>query len=46
MQVWTKGITAVITRRGTGHGPGLGTYRRVVVQSIALLHRFRRLRIR
>jgi Transposase DDE domain len=41
-----KGITPVIARRGTGHGSGLGTYRWVIEQSIALLHWFRRLRIR
>jgi hypothetical protein len=45
-QVRTKGITPVIARRGTGHGSGLGVYRWVVEQSIALLHWFRRLRIR
>ena len=41
-----KGITPVIARRGTEHGSGLGTYRWVIEQSIALLHWFRRLRIR
>ena len=41
-----KGITAVIARRGTEHGSGLGMHRWVVEQSIALLHWFRRLRIR
>ncbi len=45
-QVRDKGITPVIARRGTQHGSGLGTYRWVVEQSIALLHWFRRLRIR
>jgi hypothetical protein len=45
-QVRDKGITPVIVRRGTGHGSGLGTYRWVVEQSIALLHWFRRLPIR
>jgi len=40
-QVRVKGITPVIARRGTGHGSGLGTYRWVVEQSIALLHWFR-----
>jgi hypothetical protein len=45
-QVRDKGITPVIARRGTGHGSGLGVYRWVVEQSIALLHWFRRLRIR
>ncbi len=33
-------------RRGTEHGSGLGVHRWVVEQSIALLHWFRRLRIR
>ena len=41
-----KGITPVIARRGTEHGSGLGTYRWFVEQSLALLHRFRRLRTR
>ena len=36
----------VIARRYTGHGSGLGVHRWVVEQSIALLHWFRRLRIR
>ena len=36
----------MIARRGTGHGSGLGEHRWVVEQSIALLHWFRRLRIR
>jgi hypothetical protein len=45
-QVRPKGITPVIARRSTPHGSGLGTYRWVVEQSIALLHWFRRLRIR
>jgi len=41
-----KGITPVIARRRTDHGSGLGTYRWVIEQSIALLHWFRRLRVR
>ena len=49
-QVRTAGITPVIARRGTArstaHGSGLGTCRWVAGQSIALLHWFRRLRIR
>lgn len=36
----------VIAQRGTGHGSGLGVYRWVVAGAIALLHWFRRLRIR
>jgi len=41
-----KGITPVIARRGTEHGSGLGVHRWVVEQTNALLHWFRRLRIR
>ena len=40
------GVTPVIARRGTQHGCGLGKLRWVVEQSFALLHWFRRLRIR
>jgi hypothetical protein len=36
----------VIARRETDHGPGLGVHRWAVEQTIALLHWFRRLRIR
>lgn len=42
----TRGITPVIARRGVDHGSGLGTRRWVVEQTIALLHWFRRLRMR
>jgi hypothetical protein len=45
-KVRDKGITPVIARRSTEHGSGLGTYRWVVEQTIALLHWFRRLRVR
>ncbi|WP_405956301.1 IS5 family transposase [Streptomyces phaeochromogenes] len=45
-QVRAAGITPVIARRGTEHGSGLGVHRWVVEQSFALLHWFRRLRIR
>ena len=44
--VRARGIQPVIARRGTAHGSGLGVYRWVVEQAIALLHWFRRLRIR
>jgi hypothetical protein len=44
--VQAKGIRPVITHRGVPHGSGLGEYRYVVEQAIALLHWFRRLRIR
>jgi hypothetical protein len=39
-------IAPHLARRGTGYGSGLGVYRWVVEAAIALLHRFRRLRIR
>ena len=45
-QVRDKGITAVIVRRGTAHGSGLGVHRWVAEQTVALLRWFRRLRIR
>jgi hypothetical protein len=44
--VRAKGIEPVIARRSTAHGSGRGRYRWVVEQAIALLHSFRRLRIR
>lgn len=45
-RVRAVGIAPVIARRGTEHGSGLGVHRWVVEQSFALLHWFRRLRIR
>jgi hypothetical protein len=45
-QVRNKGITPYFAQRGVEHGSGLGVHRWVVEQSIALLHWFRRLRIR
>nr|WP_218009261.1 IS5 family transposase [Herbidospora cretacea] len=39
-------IRPLIARRGTPHGSGLGRQRWVVEQTFALLHAFRRLRIR
>nr|WP_143061164.1 IS5 family transposase [Saccharopolyspora shandongensis] len=44
--VRAKGIQPEFARRGTEHGSGLGVYRWVVEKAIALLHWFRRLRIR
>ncbi|GAA3821583.1 hypothetical protein GCM10022226_47340 [Sphaerisporangium flaviroseum] len=41
-----KPIEPIIPRRGTPHSSGLGIHRWVVEQTIALLHWFRRLRIR
>ena len=35
-----------IARRNTEHGSGLGVFRYVVEQTIALMHQFRRLRVR
>ena len=45
-QVREAGIKPVIARRGEQHDSGLGVYRWVVEQGFALLHWFRRLRIR
>ncbi|GAA3083645.1 hypothetical protein GCM10017600_44120 [Streptosporangium carneum] len=45
-QVRGLGIRPLIARRGTEHGSGLGKHRWVVEQAFALLHHFRRLRIR
>lgn len=44
--VRAQGIRPQFAQRGTEHGSGLGVYRYVAEQAIALLHRFRRLRIR
>jgi hypothetical protein len=41
-----RGITPVIARKGEGHGSGLGVWRYVAEQTIALFHQFRRLRTR
>jgi transposase len=41
-----RGIDSEIARRNTPHGSGLGVFRYVVEQTIALLHQFRRLRTR
>jgi DNA-binding NarL/FixJ family response regulator len=45
-QACAKGIRPFIARRGVDHGSGLGVHRWVVEQTLALLHWFRRLRIR
>ncbi|MET7737627.1 IS5 family transposase [Streptomyces sp. NPDC005402] len=44
--VWGLGVKPLIARRGTEHGSGLGTQRRVVERAFAHLYWFRRLRIR
>lgn len=41
-----RGIATAIARRGEPHGSGLGVFRYVVEQTLALLHQFRRLRTR
>ena len=41
-----RGIATAIARRGQGHGSGLGIFRYVVEQALALFHQFRRLRTR
>jgi transposase len=46
MKLSGRGIFTSIARRGQPHGSGLGIYRYVVEQSLALLHQFRRLRTR
>lgn len=46
MRLSCRGIATAIGRRGDPHGSGLGVLRYVVEQGIALLHQFRRLRVR
>ena len=41
-----RGIGEALARRNTANGSGLGVYRYVVEQTLALLHQFRRLRLR
>lgn len=41
-----RGIATAIARRGQPHGSGLGVFRYVVEQALALFHQFRRLRTR
>ena len=41
-----RGVQAIIARRGSQHGSGLGAERWVVERTFAWLHNFRRLRIR
>lgn len=44
--LWDLVVKPQIARRGTEHGSGLGTQRRVVERAFPHLHWFRRLRIR
>jgi transposase len=46
MELSCRNIGSEIARRGTPHGSGLGVYRYVVEQTSALLHQFRRLKMR
>jgi transposase len=46
MELSCRGIRAAVARRGEPHGSGLGIFRYVVEQTIALWHQFRRLRVR
>jgi transposase len=46
MELSGRGIATAIARRGEDHGSGLGIFRYVVEQALALLHQFRRLRTR
>ena len=46
MQLSGRNIGTVIARRRTPHGSGLGIFRYVVEQTLALFHQFRRLRTR
>lgn len=46
MELSARGIATTIARRRAEHGSGLGIFRYVVEQTIALLHQFRRLRTR
>lgn len=45
-QLQLRGIEAVLAKRNTAHGSGLGVFRWVVERTISWLHQFRRLRIR
>ena len=46
MSLSCRGIATAIARRGQPHGSGLGIFRYVAEQTLALLHQFRRLRTR
>jgi len=46
MTLSCRSIATWIAQRGAPHGSGLGIFRYVVEQTIALLHQFRRLRTR
>jgi transposase len=46
MTLSCRNIATAIARRGKPHGSGLGIFRYVVEQALALFHQFRRLRTR
>ena len=41
-----RAIATAIARRNTPHGSGLGVFRWLVEQTLALMHQFKRLRVR
>ena len=43
---WATGVKLLLPAGASADGSGLGTHRRVIEQTIALLHWFRRLRTR
>jgi transposase len=46
MKLSARAIATEIARRNTPHGSGLGVYRWYVEQTLALMHQFKRLRVR
>jgi transposase len=46
MKLSCRAIATDIARRNTPHGSGLGVFRWFVEQSLALMHQFKRLRVR
>lgn len=46
MRLSARAIATEIARRNTPHGSGLGVFRWFVEQTLAMLHQFKRLRVR
>ena len=46
MRLSARAIATEIARRNTPHGSGLGVFRWFVEQALALMHQFKRLRVR
>jgi transposase len=46
MTLSARAIATEIARRNTAHGSGLGVFRWYVEQALALMHQFKRLRVR